>query len=82
MTTPTANLSMPAQNPPAPKATRVVNAELQVMAKIDKLLAELDDEAAGRVLAWTNSRHSTKFLPSIFRAALREVEPPNANPQS
>ena len=41
-----------------PKATRVVDGELQAMAKLDRLICELPDDASvARVLAWLVCKH-------------------------
>lgn len=48
----------------APKAMRVTNPELQAMAKIDEILAPLEDSSRNRVVAWiisTNANCTATF---------------------
>ena len=54
--------------PQPPKTTRGLDSELQCMAKIDRLLADLeagskDISATYRVLSWINSRWQTRPCP-------------------
>jgi hypothetical protein len=45
----------------APKPRRRPDVELQTMAKIDALLADLDLNAADRVLAWLNGKQAERI---------------------
>ena len=52
----------PSTNGDTPKK-RGLDPELQVMAKIDRMLSELQLEQIGRVLSWLNSRHFSETCP-------------------
>ena len=53
------------RNPPTggsstapPKTSRVADPELQAMAKLDAILADLSEASVGRVIAWLVSRYT------------------------
>lgn len=47
---------------------RTTDAEVQALAKIDRLLADLEDDAVIRVLTWAND----KFAPAFTFAPIQQ----------
>lgn len=75
--TPKASLHQGA--PPAdrkPAQRRPLDAELQTMAKIDRLLADLEPNSAARVLAWVIGKHATG---NINHVIVQSKEPTGAD---
>lgn len=50
-----------ASEPGTAKPKRGLDSELQTMAKIDRLLADLDPDATKRVIAWLTDRNQRKM---------------------
>ena len=64
---------------PSTQPRRAMDPEIQAMCRADRLLAELPDDAAWRVLSWLMSKYQTRPQPcsaggSVFRQPSQDME--------